>query len=62
MLKSRQDCIKELQELRSARTDLQSRVGYLELQVEGTNKETKILQLSLDQRDKEITRLKNLTQ
>ncbi|XP_033628585.1 uncharacterized protein LOC117291146 isoform X2 [Asterias rubens] len=62
LLKSRQDCIKELQELRSARTDLQSRVGYLELQVEGTNKETKILQLSLDQRDKEITRLKNLTQ
>ncbi|XP_071792275.1 uncharacterized protein [Asterias amurensis] len=62
LLKSRQDCIKELQELRSTRTDLQSRIGYLELQVEGTNKETKILQLSLDQRDKEITRLKNLTQ
>ncbi|XP_022079303.1 uncharacterized protein LOC110973100 isoform X3 [Acanthaster planci] len=62
LLKTRQETLEELQDLREARSELQSKVDYLELQVEGGSKEARILQLSLDQRDKEIDRLKSFNQ
>ncbi|XP_038048840.1 uncharacterized protein LOC119722670 [Patiria miniata] len=62
LLKTRQETLAELQDLREARSELQSKVDYLELQVEGASKETRILQLSLEQRDNEIARLKSFNQ